>query len=210
MIYTNIPEKARERKTIVFMEDYQLEIAKLDKNNKWLEDPNVCVLEYPDNDIPEDYPVLTNDIYLKLKDKGLITQNEHCVLVQYPYDTNDYTKPIDSNLIDFIYTNAIEKYNIFSELCACLGATRVVYQSDKKESESYSEQTNLNLSGGGGNKIISGNLNVDINRDLNRKLKESLSVDAEAKFKGSDKQDKKKQNNFWKTETSQMTLTFSH
>ena len=113
MIYINLPEKARERKTIVFMEDYQLELLKLDKNNKWMEDPNVCVLEYPDENIPEDYPILENEIYLKLKDKGFLIKNEPCVLVQYPYDTSDYTKPNENNFMDFINSNALKKYTIF-------------------------------------------------------------------------------------------------
>lgn len=194
MIYTDLPEKAKERKTIVFMEDYQLEITKLDKNNKWLDDPSVCVLEYPDEDISEDYPVLKNELYLKLKDKGLLNKNEPCVLVQYPYDVNDYTKPNENSLVDFIYNNAIEKYNIFKKLCASLGATRVVYESDKKESESVSEQGSSNIStntdakvgiksfeGGG-----SYGTNSVFNSEINSKIKNTLSMKAESKFKGSD------------------------
>ena len=195
MIYANLPEKARERKTIVFMEDYQIEIAKLDKNNKWLEDPNVCVLEYPDENISEDYPILTNELYLKLKDKSLITKNEPCVLVQYPYDTNDYTKPNENNFMDFINSNALKKYTIFKKLCACLGATRVVYQSDEKESQSFSKKesgsTSKNINVEVGVKSFEGSGNYGKNTtfasELNNKIKESLSLAAEAKFKGSDK-----------------------
>jgi len=174
----DLPEKEAERKTIVFMEDHEYEVARLDKNNKWLNDKNICVLEYPDEDFPEDYPVLENPLYKKLIDKALVSSSKAGVLVQNPYDLNDYAKITDEekSLVELLCANALQKYDIFSEFCKELGATKVVYEFAENNEETAS--TNVNAEAG--NQVVGGGVNVALNREMKRKFK----IEAKGDFPG--------------------------
>jgi hypothetical protein len=182
---SDLPENASERKAIVFMEDHEYEMARLDKTNKWIKDPNICILEYPDEELSEDYPVLKNDLYIKLKNKGLISLSRPGILVQNPYDPNDYSIVSSDNeeksLIGLFCSNALYKYDVFSELCQALGATKVVYKQIKSDSKISSTKANAKV---GYKPVFS-----DFNLDLQNKIKEAFSVNAKGSFAGSDSPD---------------------
>jgi hypothetical protein len=173
MIKKDLPKDGAERKVIVFMEDYELEIALLDKTIKWLNDPNICVLEYPDEDIPED--LQKDELYIKLKDKGLIGKNDPCVLVQNPYNLDDYSKADD--LKELLRSNAMEKYSAFSVICKHLGATKVIYESKEDEFDN----TILKIIFNAGYKFLSGKFNTN----LREEIKKSISLEGKCEFPGS-------------------------
>jgi hypothetical protein len=176
MIKKDLPKDGAERKVIVFMEFSERELAHLDETNQWLNDPNICVLEYPDENLAED--LLNDKIYKKLKEKGLLG-NGHCVLVQNPYDLDDYSKA--DEIIEFFNSNASKKYRAFSEICQDLGATKLIYTSDDSEHN----QTKLKISGNAENKVAKKLGSGEVNLDLDREIKKSTSVKGECEWSGS-------------------------
>jgi len=110
-VYKSIPEEASKRRVIIPM---KMETILNSRSASWLEEPGICVLEFP-------FKGKETELYKKLEKKI----SEAKVLVQSPYISENYevSNPADSNSI--FQSHAREKLIHLRNFCKYLGATSV-------------------------------------------------------------------------------------
>ena len=144
--YDNIPDKPEERKIIVLLKRSDIDFLRVKgvkEENKWEDKPGVTILAYNDLDDSEKL----KDIYKSLKKDNLI-ENE-TVLVQDPYNIDKYHKVGNSfNPETFSLKQSENKYHIFSDFCALLGATKVSLEDCVRSSKTTELEKKLSAKGG--------------------------------------------------------------
>jgi hypothetical protein len=171
MFYSELPENPNKRKAIVFLDkhirddiertkklydgkDFNLTdhiglekgltgfIESFIEMRKLEESTNIAVLAYFKGDEKK------SPLYQSLDKDGLL--GDGMVLWQSPYDVNHYEEARDVD--SFLQSNALQKYQLFSELCGKLGATRIY----GKQFEIANDGENTQIDGKTSYKAVSG------------------------------------------------------
>jgi len=161
MIREILPEDPRERKAIILLRDVDIVLS---YNMEWIKSPNITVLEYP---FDSDSSILETELYKSLEKANLIESG--AILSQSPYNLDTYADA--TKFEDLIYSNALNKCDLFTKLCRKLGATKFSGIHFESEQNTMSNE----LGGNVGYKIAEAS--VQMNRDLENRLSQELKLE---------------------------------